>query len=104
MLLGFIRIVSDPRIFQRPMPAREAMSFVDGLRAGPRSTEIVATAASWSRLRSFTAADPAVRGRLVPDAWLAALAISHGCRLASADRGFGRFAGLDWFVPVPPAG
>jgi predicted nucleic acid-binding protein len=44
-----------------------------------------------------------VRGPLVPDAWLAALALSHGCRLATADRGFARFDGLDWFVPVDPS-
>ena len=36
----------------------------------------------------------------LPDAWLAALAKAHGCRLATADRGFVRFAGLDWFDPA----
>jgi predicted nucleic acid-binding protein len=36
----------------------------------------------------------------VPDAYLAALAISHGCRLATADRGFARFPGLDHFDPA----
>jgi len=47
--------------------------------------------------------DELVRGPLVLDAWLAALALSHGCRMATADRGFARFEGLDWFVPVEPA-
>jgi predicted nucleic acid-binding protein len=36
----------------------------------------------------------------VPDAHLAALAISHGLRLASHDSGFGRLAALRWFDPL----
>jgi predicted nucleic acid-binding protein len=39
-------------------------------------------------------------GNLVTDAHLAALAIGHGARLATADRDFGRFPGLDWFDPL----
>jgi predicted nucleic acid-binding protein len=45
-----------------------------------------------------------IRGNLVPDAWIAALAISHGARLATADRGFARYEGLDFFDPVAPDG
>jgi predicted nucleic acid-binding protein len=44
--------------------------------------------------------DHGIRGNLVPDAYLAALAVSHGCRLATSDRGFARFPGLDFFDPV----
>lgn len=51
-------------------------------------------------MREIAERDPQVRGPLVPDAWLAAVAVSHGCRLATADRDFTRFDGLDWFVPV----
>jgi len=43
---------------------------------------------------------PAISGTLVPDAHLAAVALTHGCRLATADRGFARFPGLDWFDPA----
>ena len=35
-----------------------------------------------------------------PDIHLAALAISHGLKLATHDAGFGRFAGLRWFDPL----
>jgi predicted nucleic acid-binding protein len=44
-----------------------------------------------------------LRANDVPDAHLAALAIEHGLRLASADSGFARFPGLDWFNPLAPA-
>jgi predicted nucleic acid-binding protein len=37
--------------------------------------------------------DGGARGNLVPDAYLAALAIDTGSELATADRGFARFPG-----------
>jgi predicted nucleic acid-binding protein len=38
-------------------------------------------------------------GDLAPDAYLAALAVGHGCELASLDRDFSRFEQLRWRVP-----
>ena len=40
------------------------------------------------------------KGNLVPGAYLAALAIEHGCELISADRDFARFPGLRWRHPL----
>ncbi len=102
VLLGMIRIVTSPRIMADPAPTPLAMKFVDALLAGPRVRQLAPTAATWERLRIIAARDEQARGPLVPDAWLAALALSHGCRLATADRGFARFEGLDWFIPVEP--
>lgn len=67
-----------------------------------RARQLAPTAATWERLEAIATRDNPIRGPLVPDAWLAALALSHGCRLATADRGFARFEDLDWFVPVEP--
>jgi toxin-antitoxin system PIN domain toxin len=103
VLLGTIRIVTSPRIMTDPAPTPLALRFVDALLAAPRARQLSPTAATWERLRTIATRDEHVRGPLVPDAWLAALAISHGCRLATADRGFARFEGLDWFRPVEPA-
>jgi len=100
VLLGMIRIVTSPRIMADPAPTPVALRFVDALLAAPRARQLTPTAATWERLRAIATRDGQVRGPLVPDAWLAALALSHGCRLATADRGFARFEGLDWFVPV----
>jgi hypothetical protein len=44
------------------------------------------------------------KGNLVPDAYLAALAIEHGCEWISADRDFARFPGLRWRHPFDCAG
>jgi uncharacterized protein len=39
-------------------------------------------------------------GKLVPGAYLAALAIEHGCEFVSTDRDFRRFPGLRWRHPL----
>jgi uncharacterized protein len=40
------------------------------------------------------------RGNLVPEAYLAALAIEFGAGFYNADRGFARFPGLRWQHPL----
>lgn len=102
VLLGMVRIVTSPRIMADPAPTTVALRFVATLRAAPRARQLAPTAATWDRLRTIADRDEQVRGPVVPDAWLAALALSHGCRLATADRGFARFEGLEWFTPVEP--
>jgi uncharacterized protein len=100
VLTGFVRIVTNPRVVADPAPTQHAVRFVDVLRAAPRARWLPPTAAAWTALDRLAATDLQVRGNLVPDAWLAALSMAHGCRLATADRGFARFPGLDWFTPV----
>lgn len=100
VLTGLVRIVTGRRIFSDPAPTVDVLDFVDSLRTAARVRMLPSTDASWARMRDIAIADPQVRANLVPDAWLAALALAHGCRLATADRGFARFAGLDWFDPA----
>ncbi|MGH2909762.1 MAG: TA system VapC family ribonuclease toxin [Solirubrobacteraceae bacterium] len=103
VLLGVVRVSTNPRAFADPAPTTSALDFIDALRSRPSARRLRPTEMTWACLRTLVARDPAIRGALVPDAWLAALAISHGARLATADRGFGRFPGLDFFDPVDPA-
>jgi uncharacterized protein len=99
-LTGFLRIVTNPRIFSDPAPTAGALTFVDHLRRARRGRQVTATPATWDVLAGHIAQDRGIRGNLVPDAYLAALAVSHGCRLATADRGFARYTGLEFFDPV----
>jgi len=99
-LTGFVRIVTNPRVVADPAPTGEALRFVRALRAAPRARSLAATDATWAQVEAFARTDHQVRGNLVPDAWLAAVVRSHGGRLATADRGFARFEGLDWFDPA----
>jgi predicted nucleic acid-binding protein len=43
-----------------------------------------------------------IRGNLVTDAQLAALAIEHGLAIYSADTDFARFTELTWVNPISP--
>lgn len=98
-LIAFQRITTHPRVMSHPLRAAEAWSFVqswvDAENAwitvpGPRHGDI---------LRRFIL-DGDVRGNLVTDAHLAALAIEHGVGLCSFDSDFARFADLPWFNPA----
>jgi len=52
----------------------------------------------WEIFRALCS-EARARGNLVPDAYLAALAIESGCEWISTDRGFSRFKGLRWRHP-----
>ena len=99
-LTGFIRIVTNPRIFADPAPTSDAVGFVTRVREAQRARKLSSTEATWASLAKLISEDRGIKANLVPDAYLAALAISHGCRIATADRGFARFKGLDFFDPV----
>ena len=53
----------------------------------------------WEILRSLMISGQ-VRGPLIMDAHLAALAIEHGATLATSDRDFARFSGLRILNPL----
>lgn len=99
VLTGFVRIVTNPRILAVPAPTVDALRFVEVLRSGPRALPCPATNTTWNRFAELAATDRQIRGNLVPDAWIAALAASHGGSVATADRGFARF-GVSWFDPA----
>ncbi|MDQ6650308.1 MAG: PIN domain-containing protein [Actinomycetota bacterium] len=99
-LAGFVRIVTNARIFAQPAPAEVALDFVARLVAAGRSRWLVAPGPTWARFDALLRDDAGVTANLVPDALLASLALTHGCRLATADRGFARYPGLAWFDPV----
>ncbi|MDQ3643502.1 MAG: PIN domain-containing protein [Actinomycetota bacterium] len=99
-LSGFVRIVTNPRVVSTPAPTLLVLDFVTRLREARRPRWLGAGDLSWARLEQLAHADRGIMGNLVPDAHLAALALAHGCRVATADRGFARFPGLDWFDPA----
>ncbi len=100
VLTGFLRIVTNRRIYAEPAPLSDALSFVTALRAATPARAVHATSAAWEQFAAFAEADRLLRGNLVPDAWLAAVAVTAGARIATADAGFSRFQGLEWFDPV----
>lgn len=99
-LSGVVRIVTNRRIFAQPAPTELALDFVDRLISAKRARWLPNGKSPWTKLRDLASIDASVAGNLVPDSFLASLAITNGCRLATADRGFARFQGLDWFDPA----
>ena len=98
-LTGFLRIVTDGRIFMDPTPLDVALRSIEELRELPGAIHVGPGARHWGIFTELCSAVGA-RGNDVPDAYLAALAIESGSELVTADRGFGRFPGLRWSCPV----
>lgn len=100
VLSGMARIVTNSRIMATPAPMSAVLDFLGRLRSARRARWLPAGPATWDAFERLAGADRGIVGNLVPDAHLAALAVAHGCRLATADRGFARFPGLDHFDPA----
>src|SRR5947209_7004824 len=77
VLSAFLRIVTHPRIFQPPTPIESALQFVAELQAQPASLSIAPGPRHWGIFVRLCRQTPA-SGNLVPDAYLAALAIESG--------------------------
>ncbi len=102
VLVGFVRVVTHPRVFARPSRAAEAMRFADALRAHPGCRLVRSGTRYWEIFREvFARAD--ARGNLISDAAHAALAIENDCVWITADRDFARFPGLRWRHPLDDA-
>jgi toxin-antitoxin system PIN domain toxin len=98
-LLGFLRLVTNPRVFPRPEPMAKAWRQV-GAWLGAEPAWIPRATERHSEVLGGLLASAAVHANLVPDAHLAALALEHGLVLCSADGDFARFTGLRWQNPL----
>lgn len=92
-LLAFVRIATNPAVFERHLPTAEAIGCVREWLDLPNVAVADPTARHWSLLDDVATAGQA-RGPLVMDAHLAALAIEHGATLCTTDRDFARFPTL----------
>jgi uncharacterized protein len=98
-LLAFLRLVTNPRVFERPEPIADAWRQVRQWLACelvwiPQPTE------RHSDVLDQLLALPGLHANLVPDAHMAALAIEHGLTLYSTDGDFARFPKLRWLNPL----
>jgi toxin-antitoxin system PIN domain toxin len=98
-LFGFVRIATNPRVFDSPLRLEDALASVEAwlsqphvhfLVPGPRHLEI-----AFGLLRNLDAATD-----LTTDVQLAALAIENQALLCSNDTDFARFEGLRWENPL----
>jgi len=98
-LWGFLRIATNPRVFERPLSNAEAAAAVSSWLEQPVAGILEPGERHWELLRGLLHEGQA-SGPLVMDAALAALAIEHGATLCSVDRDFARFPDLKWMNPL----
>jgi hypothetical protein len=99
VLLGFLRLATNPDVFPRPLAPESAIAKVDGWLALDSTRLVREKDEHWDVLRPLLA-EAGTAANLVTDAHLAALAISHGAVLVSCDHDFARFRGLRWENPL----
>ncbi|MGI5273755.1 type II toxin-antitoxin system VapC family toxin [Nonomuraea sp. CA-218870] len=95
---GFIRIVTNPRI-PGATPFETARRFAESVRGQAHAVTIHAGQRHWEIFTRLCRASDA-KGKLIPGAYLAALAIEHGCEFVTCDRDFAKFEGLRWRSPL----
>lgn len=96
---AFLRIVTNPRIYPGVISLVEAWGQVRAWLGSDVVWTPVPTERHAALLDGMLGV-PGLRANDIPDAHLAALAISHGLILCSADAGFARFPGLRWMNPL----
>ena len=99
VLLGFLRIATNPKIFPNPLAPATAISKIDACLSLGNTYLVTEKEEHWEILRTLVA-DAGTAGNLTTDAHLASLAISHGAVLVSCDSDFARFRGLRWENPI----
>ena len=98
-LWAFLRISTNPRVFERPLSTVEAETLVSSWLAQPCVALIEPGERHWETLRGLMASGQTT-GPLIMDAALAAMAIEHGATLYTTDRDFARFDGLKSVNPL----
>ena len=98
VLAGFIRVVTHTRVFSPPSPMRHALGFVGVVRGHPNCVRVTPGTRHWSIFLDLCR-DGGIKGNLVPDAYLAALAIESGSEWMTSDRDYSRFPGRRWRDP-----
>lgn len=98
-LWAFLRISTSPRVFESPLLPAEAAALVSSWLERRSASVLEPEERYWQILRGLLQGEQ-VRGPLVMDAALAALALEHGATLHTTDGDFARFAGLRWRNPL----
>lgn len=95
---SFLRISTNRRVFAVPTGISEAFEFLDAVRQQPGHVPIEPGDRHITLLRQI-AEEAEATGDLIPDAVLAATAREAGARIATFDRDFARFDGVETTRP-----
>ena len=98
-LWAFLRIATNPRVFERPLSTTEATAAISSWLGQPVAGILDPGERHWDILCGLVS-EGQTAGPLVMDAVLAAIALEHGATVCTTDRDFSRFAGLKWTNPL----
>ena len=86
-VLSFLRIATNPKVFDPPLPIKEAESLIRSLLSQPNVQILTSSARHFEALTAFMTKHR-FDGNLVMDAHLAVLAVNTGAVLVTCDRDF----------------
>jgi toxin-antitoxin system PIN domain toxin len=98
-LIAFLRLVTNPRVFERPENIADAWRQASAWLAAD-SAWIPLPTERHQEVLARQLSVPGLYGNLVHDAHLAVLAVEHGLELCTTDGDFARFPGLRWTNPI----
>ncbi len=96
---AFLRIVTNPRLFARPIPTDRAFLAVKRWVALP-NVSVVNPGLRHMQLLEAMVGEGQASGPLLSDAVIAAIAVEEGCDLVSTDRDLLRFPGIRVVNPL----
>jgi uncharacterized protein len=99
VLNAYIRISTNPRVFEHPLTLEQAVVRVQSWLDQPCTRIVHATERHWVIFQDILIQGKAI-ANLVMDAHLATLAIEHGCEIFSTDADFARFPKVKWRNPI----
>lgn len=95
ILAAVVRIGTNPKVYQPCPTPDEVFAFADAFRAPAEARRISPGPRHWTIFKDLVRST-GIRGSDTTDAYLAALALEHGCEWWTTDRDFARFPGLRW--------
>lgn len=99
VLSSCLRILTHGRVFATPTPMAVALAFVNQIREHPLAVRITPGDRHWMIFCDLCGGT-GMKGNLVADAYLAALAIESDCEWITTDEDFARFPHLKYRHPL----
>ena len=99
-LVSTYRVLTNSKVWSVPETPESTLEYLNGIRSGPAVVRLEPGLRYWTIFADLCR-EANVRGPLTSDAMLAALALEHRCRIATFDKDFAKFKGLQVFRPTP---
>lgn len=85
---GFLRLATHPKVFVEPTPIKAAQAFLRAVLDNP-GVSLISLGEEWPLFEKLCM-QYKLAGNTIPDAWIAAAALSHHLQLVTFDKGFRR--------------